>query len=217
MQQASIVGVLLLASCCCVSVQAANPPCDNDGDCYQTAEWRCLPTTKALGKPCVLDYYFNRTGFCACNNTGPEGACVPGVYPAAEQGKTQYLVVGDSISMGYFPTLKTTLAATHQSVHAPGNNDNTNWGSRCIKGWLGPDPSRWDVITMNWGAHDSAFPDNEHLPVPVYTTLFANITAQLKQLAPKAKLFWVTTTPVPTDPPPDPKTGKDCTLIPGAV
>ena len=158
MQQASIVGVLLLASCCCVSVQAANPPCDNDGDCYQTAEWRCLPTTKALGKPCVLDYYFNRTGFCACNNTGPEGACVPGVYPAAEQGKTQYLVVGDSISMGYFPTLKTTLAATHQSVHAPGNNDNTNWGSRCIKGWLGPDPSRWDLITMNWGAHDSASP-----------------------------------------------------------
>jgi hypothetical protein len=27
----------------------------------------------------------------------------------------------------------------------------------------------------------------------------------------------VTTTPVPTDPPADPKTGKPCTLIPGAT
>ena len=140
------------------SALGAVTPCDNDGDCYQTTEWRCLPTTAPGGRPCTLDYAFNETGFCACNNTGPEGVCVPGSYPAAAPGKVQYLVVGDSISMGYFPTLKTKLQATHQAVHAPGNNDNTNWGSRCIKGWLGPDPGRWDLITMNWGAHDLAFP-----------------------------------------------------------
>ena len=62
-----------------------------------------------------------------------------------------------------------------------------------------------------------ALTDNEHLPVPIYSKLLANITAQLKQLAPKAKLYWVTTTPVPTNPPPDPKTGKSCTLIPGRL
>jgi hypothetical protein len=43
----------------------------------------------------VLDYYYNTSGYCACNNTGPEGVCVPGQYPAAEAGTTQYLVVGD--------------------------------------------------------------------------------------------------------------------------
>ena len=67
--------------------------------------------------------------------------------------------------MGYFPTLKKVLGDSFQAVHAPGNNDNANWGSRCIKGWLGPDPSRWTTVTMNWGAHDLANPDNEHLPV----------------------------------------------------
>lgn len=36
-------------------------------------------------------------------------------------------------------------------------------------------------------------------------------------LAPQAKLFWVTTTPVPTNPPPDPATGKSCQLLPGRI
>lgn len=98
----------------------------------------------------MLDYQFNETGFCACGDTGKEGACVPGVYPSADKGKIQYLVIGDSVSMGLFKTLEANLSATHQTVHAPGNNDNANWGSRCVDGWLGarlllpPPISRFD-------------------------------------------------------------------------
>jgi len=192
-------------------------PCDNDGDCYTTADWRCLPTTQAAGgRACTLDYAFNETGFCACSATGAEGVCVLGKYAAPTAGKKQYLVIGDSVSEGYFPTLKPLMAAAgYQAVHAPGNNDNVNWGSRCVKGWLGPDPARWTHITMNFGLHDLAFPDNEHLPVKVYSALLSNITKQIVQLAPKVKLAWVTTTPVPTDPPP--QQGKPCTLIPGRL
>ena len=58
---------------------AAAVPCDNDGDCYKTVQWRCLQTTEAAGgRACTLDYAFNETGFCACGNTGSEGVCAPG-------------------------------------------------------------------------------------------------------------------------------------------
>ena len=119
---------------------------------------------------------------------------MPGSYPAAEAGKVQYLVVGDSISMGYFPTLQKQLAATHQSVHAPGNNDNANWGSRCIKGWLGPDPARWDVITMNWGAHDLAFPGKE-IPILQSTRLQSQraCACACADRMPTCSLAWQTT------------------------
>ena len=104
-----------------------------------------------------------------------------------------------------------------QVFHAPGNNDNTNWGQRCVSGWLGPDPLRWDVVSFNFGLHDLAHPDNEHLSVETYSLLLGRVVDQLASLAPNATLLWVTTTPVPTDPPPDPETNKSCVLIPGRI
>ena len=106
----------------------------------------------------------------------------------------------------------TALGSTHQVVHAPGNNGNTNWGNHCVGGWLGPEASRWDIITTNFGLHDLAFPDNEHIDVTLYSTLLHDIFSQLdKAIKSSAKLFWVTTTPVPTHPSPD------CVLIPGRI
>ena len=142
--------------------------------------------------------------------------CVPGAYPPATKGRKQYLVIGDSVSMGYFSALEANLS-DWDVVHAPGNNDNTNWGRRCLKGWLGPDPGRWNLVSVNWGLHDLAFPDNEHLDVATYANLLGDILTQLKALAPRAKTMWVTTTPVPTDPPNDPSSGKSCVLIPGRI
>jgi hypothetical protein len=123
--------------------------------------------------------------------------------------KKQLLVIGDSISLGYTPYLAANLTAGWEVVHAPGNCGNANWGALCARGWLGADPARWDAVTVNHGLHDLAAPDNEHLDLPTYVARLANETAALRSaLRPGAALVWMTTTPVPTDPPPQ------CVLIP---
>merc|ERR1712194_188102 len=188
--------------------------CTSEEQCYLTPNWRCIESK--VGTPCVLDAGYNLTGHCECGIQ----PCVKLSAPAPSPGAKQYLVIGDSVSEGFFGTLQAVLEKnkTWEVFHAPGNNDNTNWGNHCLSGWLGPDPKRWDVISMNWGLHDLAFPDNEHLEVDTYGKLLAEIQKQIEALVrPDTKLFWVTTTSVPTDPPPDPKTGKSCVLLPGRI
>lgn len=97
-------------------------------------------------------------------------------------------------------------------MHAPGNNGNVNWGDHCVEGWLGTSPSRWDVITTNFGLHDLAYPDNEHIAVDTYSTLLTRIWEKIDAAIPKtAHMIWVTTTPVPTNP------NASCVLIPGRI
>ena len=82
--------------------------------------------------------------------------------------------------------------------------------SHCLRGWLGPDPDRWDVITFNFGLHDLASPDNEHVSTAAYSKFLAQMVLEL-QTSTRAHLWWVTTTPVPTAPP------AECVLLPGRV
>jgi hypothetical protein len=97
-------------------------------------------------------------------------------------------------------------------VHAPGNNGNTNWGDHCVAGWLGPSPTRWDIVTVNFGLHDLAFPDNEHVDIGTYGTLLKDVFTKLDgAIAKTARVIWVTTTPVPTKP------NASCVLIPGRI
>ena len=120
----------------------------------------------------------------------------------------------------FYPN-KTHSLDTNDIIHlATSYPDNTNWGRRCLRGWLGSNPRRWDVITFNFGLHDLAFPDNEHLGVDTYKKFLTNITTELRSLARSdARLSWVTTTAVPTNPPPqkgkNPVGGDNCTLVPG--
>ena len=72
---------------------------------------------------CALDYQYNESGFCACQHQ----ACVP-LNSSKTTKKKQLLVIGDSISNGYFGALQKLLADPFELVHAPGNNGNTNWG-----------------------------------------------------------------------------------------
>jgi hypothetical protein len=129
----------------------------------------------------------------------------------------QLLVIGDSISLGYLGALSANLA-DFEVVHAPSfgggnnNNDNSAWGSRCVIDWLGPNASRWDAITFNHGAHDYAFPDNEHLSVDSFSLFLAAIVGKIVALSrPNAAIIWNTITPVPTNPPPQ------CVLLPGRL
>jgi len=184
--------------------------CSSDSDCLNnTAAFRCLQAPKGGGgSPCTLDYKYNETGLCAC----AAQACAPASASAADPSKKQYLVVGDSISQGYFGALGAALGSGWQLVHAPGNNGNANWASRCLQGWLGPDPLRWDAVSYNAGLHDLANPDNEHVALRDYARLLAAVLARLgRATKPNAALLWVDTTPVPTQPP------AECVLIPRRV
>ena len=198
-----ILGALLLGAA------HAQPPanCTADQDCL-SAGLRCLPSKG--GAPCTLDYAFNLTGQCACL---PQ-ACADFTYPRPLPGKKQWLVAGDSISLGYLGDLAKALGAPWQVLHVGGsfNCDSAYQGSRCWSKWLGPNASRWDVVSYNAGLHDLAYPDNEHLSVTTYAALLAtNLRFLAAAARPDAALVWMRTTPVPTNPP------ANCTLIPGRL
>merc|ERR1712086_17197 len=214
------VGMLALLCSMLALVSQAAFGCRNDDECLQLKDpalWRCVVQTNNVSNalPCTVDAGFNKTGLCACG-TQP---CIIGNY-SEPTGIPQYLVIGDSVSMGYFPYLHANLSSTLEAFHAPGNNDNTNWGDRCVEGWLGTDPLRWDVISLNFGLHDLANPDNEHISVDTYSAFLKKIIQKLQQRT-RAKLLWVSTTPVPTDPPPqkgaNPAGEDNCTLVPGRL
>ena len=104
--------------------------------------------------------------------------------------------IGDSISAGCFVPAKQLAAAIDIEVmHSPGNAANVWWGAHCLDDWL-HDGDRWDVITYNFGLHDLAM-DNERIEPEQYAYWITNVTQRLANAVPKAKLIWVTTTPVP--------------------
>ena len=181
--------------------------CTNDMDCIPLGE-RCLPDP--AGSPCVLDYAYNETGTCACKTQ----ACVLPTYPAALPGTKQWLVAGDSISLGQLASLSRIAGAGWQVLHVNGNYncDNALNAAKCFLGWLGTNASRWDVITYNSGAHDLAFPDNEHLVIPTFAGFVTDSLSQLaRTVRADTRLMWMRITPVPTDPAPE------CVLIPGRL
>ena len=197
-----------------VSVAQAWVGCTAEEDCLAIPETpRCLSAAAGAGAPCTLDYAFNETGFCACGAQ----ECVPLTTASRSPQLKQLLVIGDSISLGYFNALSANLTG-FEVVHAPSfgggnnNNDNAAWGSRCVTEWLGANASRWDAITFNHGAHDYAFPDNEHLSVESFSLFVASIIGKLVALVrPDAAIVWNAITPVPTNPP------SQCVLLPGRL
>ena len=206
-----VTGTLFLSSLAlaCATRASAPSPCTADEDCL-SAGLRCLPSPG--GAPCTLDYQYNETGTCACL---PQ-SCAKFSYVPQQFEKKQWLVIGDSISMGYLADVASLLGQGWQVVHVGGsspiNCDNAYFASRCISGWLGGNASRWDVVSYNAGLHDLAFPDNEHLSTTSYATYVSKVLEYLDgALRPDARLMWMSTTPVPTNPAPN------CTLIPGRL
>ena len=203
--------LLLAAAALTVAAGSGSAPlgCTADEDCL-SAGLRCLPSP--AGTPCTLDYAFNETGTCACL---PQ-ACDSFTYAPASPGKKQWLSIGDSISIGSLGALA-AAAEGYDVLHVgaankPINCDNSYFASRCARGWLGANASRWDVVSYNAGLHDLAFPDNEHLSLASYSKYLAETLGFLGgALRPDAALLWLSTTPVPTNPPPA------CILIPGRL
>lgn len=167
---------------------------------------RCLPV--AGGIPCTLDYQYNESGICGC---GTE-ACTP-YTDTNTTALPQLLIIGDSISIGYQDDVVNVLKNKFEVVHTPGNAGNTNWGNLCLRDWLSPASlTRWDVITVNFGLHDLAYPDNEHISLSNYSLLLNQFFYLLqKNVKSTAKIIWNTITPVPTNP------NSSCVLIPGRI
>ena len=116
------------------------------------------------------------------------------------------LLIGDSISIGYYPWLKKDLSNTANIYHNDGNAQSTTKGVKYVDDWLqGKD---YDVILFNWGLWDLAYdlPNNGgrdkingkiENDIPGYLANLKIIIGQLRKKSNNAKLVFVTTTVVP--------------------
>lgn len=108
------------------------------------------------------------------------------------------LVIGDSVSAGYTPFLRSALGATANVQHGPdnaggGNADGSGYGVLCMP-YFTRTPTytlpKWKVITFNFGLHDGG------TSLANYTANMENITTTLVAIAKEtgATLIYVTTT-----------------------
>jgi len=180
--------------------------CTAEDTCLGTTTPRCLPVPGGI--PCTLDYQYNESGICGCSTQ----SCTP--YNGNNNtALPQVLLIGDSISLGYQSAVTNALHNIMEVIHTPGNAGNTNWGNLCLLDWLSSNSiNRWDYITVNFGLHDLAYPDNEHISLQNYTVLLTSFFNLLyKNIKPSAKIIWNTITPVPTNP------NSSCVLLPGRI
>ena len=125
--------------------------------------------------------------------------------------KKKVLIIGDSISIGYFPFVKEQLAACADVVHNKGNAQHTRTGLKNIDEWIGDE--KWDVIQFNWGLWDLCYrlpnvkgeASRDKVNGKLTTGLDeyrSNLEALVKVLKKtNAKLVYVTTTYVPENEP----------------
>lgn len=120
------------------------------------------------------------------------------------------LIIGDSISLGYTPFVKTQLSDNAFVTHNPGNAEHSGTGLQKIEEWIGEE--HWDIIQFNWGLWDLCY---RHLDSKVqgnrdkvngtltysvedYTANLDSIVTIIKKKT-DAKLIFVTTSYVPED------------------
>ena len=120
--------------------------------------------------------------------------------------KRKILIIGDSISIGYFPFVQAALADQADVVHNKGNAQHTGTGLKKISEWLGGE--QWDIIQFNWGLWDLCYrpvekgPENRDKVNGKLTTTPQQYRKNLQELVSilkitNARLLFVTTTYVP--------------------
>ena len=78
---------------------------------------------------------------------------------ASEEGLPKVLLLGDSISIGYFPVVKESLKGVAGVTRPNENCGDTPRGLRFLDKWLGD--TKWDVIHFNWGLWDLCYRNPE--------------------------------------------------------
>lgn len=101
------------------------------------------------------------------------------------------LILGDEVSLSYLHNLRKEFAGKYLIHHPPENcRGTTNWER--LPMWLGPYRQagyEWDVIVFNFGLGDL------NTESSAYRAALKSIVPQLR--ATKAKLIWLSTTPLP--------------------
>jgi acyl-CoA thioesterase-1 len=131
-------------------------------------------------------------------------ASAPQAGSTNDTGPAQVLIIGDSISIGYFEPAKDLLADVAEVCHNVGNAQHTAHGLAHLDEWLGE--TRWDVIHFNHGLHDLKYVDEQgrrvdpsagkqQIPIDDYRRNLDELARRLKKT--RAKLIFATTTPVP--------------------
>ena len=132
-----------------------------------------------------------------CGQEQPREATGPAYIP-------KILIIGDSISIGYFEPTQELLRGRAEVRHNPGNAAHTANGLARLDEWLGD--TRWDVIHFNHGLHDLKYMDEkgdltetaggtQQIPNEQYARNLEELTRRLKKTG--ATLIFATTTPVP--------------------
>jgi len=123
--------------------------------------------------------------------------------------KKKVLIIGDSISLGYFPHVKSILGDRVEILHNPGNARHTGAGLRLLDKWLNGE--KYDLILFNWGLWDLTYRHPEStvqgkrdkvngkvtFTVDRYKANMDKLVQKLKNT--KTPLLFVTTTVVPPD------------------
>lgn len=138
-----------------------------------------------------------------------EPGAVPENKPAApkdDPALPRVLLIGDSISIGYFPDVRDLLKGKANVHHNVNNGGPTSNGVKQIDAWLAE--GKWDVIHFNFGLHDvkvtaggkdkeknTAYPGGHQVTPEDYEKNLREIVAKMQHTG--AKLIWASTTPVP--------------------
>ena len=119
----------------------------------------------------------------------------PPVIPPNTNNLPLVLLIGDSISGGYYPLVAKALAGKAVVAKSSDNGESTAVGVIKIDGWLGD--TKWDVIHFNWGVWDMygwQYASDDRSPA-MYAQRLETLVVRMKKTG--AKLIWATTTPVP--------------------
>lgn len=121
---------------------------------------------------------------------------LPALSLAAEKEADlpRVLIIGDSISGGYYKSTVKSLEGKAAVSHNPGNGEWTGTGVKKIDEWLGD--GKWDVIHFNWGLWDIygwRYAKEDRSP-KAYAERLETLVTRMEKTG--AKLIWATTTPV---------------------
>jgi acyl-CoA thioesterase-1 len=119
-------------------------------------------------------------------------------------GPPKVLIIGDSISIGYFEPTKQLLEGKAELYHNEGNAQHTANGLDKLDEWLGD--TTWDVIHFNHGLHDLKYVNEkgervapaegrQQIPIEDYARNLEELVERLRKTG--ATLIFATTTPVP--------------------